>query len=263
MFQKVYLDPPRRGNGAYWTLLPEGQEEVQRCIKLFSTLQPPVIDELASAQFPVPSSSSTHTVRSRGQFVPARMSSSTVEVKTTDQRDHPLESHSRAISQFDSSFGKENLFRSHPPSIQPFNPGSLLPSNPSIAPVGVSSYHDTSTTTLLDSSFLTENSSLMQEVDINTISLSPFFNFAHSSTDAKQHPHTAPYYGIQLQAASAHNFTPLTPSRQPNLQDGDSGTYSPLGLKFCTPDKDLQLTTLSESSAAKQLQHTQQRTMLV
>ena len=214
MFQKVYLDPPRRGNGAYWTLLPEGQEEVQRCIKLFSTLQPPVIDELASAQFPVPSSSSTHTVRSRGQFVPARMSSSTVEVKTTDQRDHPLESHSRAISQFDSSFGKENLFRSHPPSIQPFNPGSLLPSNPSIAPVGVSSYHDTSTTTLLDSSFLTENSSLMQEVDINTISLSPFFcpllHFANSIhttpplQDAKQHPpnHTAPYYGIQLQAAS-------------------------------------------------------------
>ena len=70
MFQKVYLDPPRRGNGAYWTLLPEGQEEVQRCIKLFSTLQPPVIDELASAQFPVPSSSSTHTVRSRGLYPP-------------------------------------------------------------------------------------------------------------------------------------------------------------------------------------------------
>ena len=243
MFQKVYLDPPRRGNGAYWTLLPEGQEEVQRCIKLFATLRPPVIDEFAYS-LPTSSSSSTHTVRSKGQFVPARLSSHSVEVKASGDSKSGHEkrlSDSTSYTGLEHNLSKENYQFSHPPSIQPYNSSSLLPSDP----LPSSSYHDTSSTTLLDSSFLTplkEPSSYMQEVDINTISLSPLFNFIPPSTDARQHPHTAPYYGTHPSAATS--FISLTPSKQTSLHEGDSGTFSPLGLKFCTPVKDL--TTLTD-----------------
>ncbi len=63
---KVYQYPPRRGNGSYWTLLTDGEDELKRAIPLFSTFQPPLIDpESAYNRTP-----STHTVRSRGQFVP-------------------------------------------------------------------------------------------------------------------------------------------------------------------------------------------------
>ena len=63
---KVYQYPPRRGNGSYWTLLSDGEEELKRAIPLFTTLQPPFIDE-SSVYNRV---STTHTVKSKGQFVP-------------------------------------------------------------------------------------------------------------------------------------------------------------------------------------------------
>ncbi len=66
MFMKVYQYPPRRGNGSYWTLLSDGEEELKRAIPLFSTLLPPVIDD-TSIYNRVPA---THTVKSKGQYVP-------------------------------------------------------------------------------------------------------------------------------------------------------------------------------------------------
>lgn len=71
MFTKVHQYPPRRGNGSYWTLLPEGEEELKRAIPLFSTLQPPVIDE-QSVYKHMPS---TYKLKSKGQFVPVVPSS--------------------------------------------------------------------------------------------------------------------------------------------------------------------------------------------
>lgn len=66
MFMKVFQYPPRRGNGSYWTLLSDGEEELKRAVPLFSTLLPPVIDggSVYSRQ------PSTHTVKIKGQFVP-------------------------------------------------------------------------------------------------------------------------------------------------------------------------------------------------
>jgi len=63
---KVYQYPPRRGNGSYWTLLSDGEEELKKAIPLFATLQPPVIDT-NSAYHREPS---THTVKSKGRFIP-------------------------------------------------------------------------------------------------------------------------------------------------------------------------------------------------
>ena len=66
MFMKVYQYPPRRGNGSYWTLLSDGEDELKRAIPLFSTFQPPLIDHnCVYNRVPI-----THTVKSRGQFVP-------------------------------------------------------------------------------------------------------------------------------------------------------------------------------------------------
>ena len=66
MFMKVYQYPPRRGNGSYWTLLSDGEEELKKAVPLFATLQPPVIDS-NSAYHHEPS---THTVKSKGKFIP-------------------------------------------------------------------------------------------------------------------------------------------------------------------------------------------------
>ena len=63
---KVYQYPPRRGNGSYWTLLSDGEEELKRAVPLFSTFRPPVIDPECIYY----RSESTHTVKSKGQFVP-------------------------------------------------------------------------------------------------------------------------------------------------------------------------------------------------
>ncbi len=66
MFMKVYQYPPRRGNGSYWTLLSDGEEELKKAVPLFATLQPPVIDtNCAYHREP-----STHTVKSKGRYVP-------------------------------------------------------------------------------------------------------------------------------------------------------------------------------------------------
>ena len=63
---KVFQYPPRRGNGSYWTLLSDGEEELQKAIPLFATLQPPVIDSNSTYH----REPSTHTVKSKGKFVP-------------------------------------------------------------------------------------------------------------------------------------------------------------------------------------------------
>lgn len=65
---KVYQYPPRRGNGSYWTLLSDGEEELKRAIPLFSTFRPPVID--SECIYSRGAASNTHTVKSKGQFVP-------------------------------------------------------------------------------------------------------------------------------------------------------------------------------------------------
>ena len=66
MFMKVYQYPPRRGNGSYWTLLSDGEEELKKAVPLFATLQPPVIDSNCAYH----KEPSTHTVKSKGKFVP-------------------------------------------------------------------------------------------------------------------------------------------------------------------------------------------------
>ena len=66
MFMKVYQYPPRRGNGSYWTLLSDGEEELKKAVPLFATLQPPVIDSNCAYH----REPSTHTVKSKGKFVP-------------------------------------------------------------------------------------------------------------------------------------------------------------------------------------------------
>lgn len=63
---KVFQYPPRRGNGSYWTLLSDGEEELQKAIPLFATLQPPVIDSNSTYH----REPCTHTVKSKGKFVP-------------------------------------------------------------------------------------------------------------------------------------------------------------------------------------------------
>ena len=66
MFTKVCQYPPRRGNGSYWTLLSDGEDELTKAHPLFTTLLPPVIDpDSVYCRVPL-----THTVKSRGQFVP-------------------------------------------------------------------------------------------------------------------------------------------------------------------------------------------------
>lgn len=66
MFMKVYQYPPRRGNGSYWTLLSDGEEELKKAIPLFATLQPPVIDTNCAYH----KEPSTHVVKSKGKFIP-------------------------------------------------------------------------------------------------------------------------------------------------------------------------------------------------
>ena len=66
MFMKVYQYPPRRGNGSYWTLLSDGEEELKKAVPLFATLQPPVID----ANCAYHREPSTYTVKSKGRFIP-------------------------------------------------------------------------------------------------------------------------------------------------------------------------------------------------
>lgn len=68
MFMKVYQYPPRRGNGSYWTLLSDGEEELKRAVPLFSTFRPPVIDP--ECIYSRSAASNTHTVKSKGQFIP-------------------------------------------------------------------------------------------------------------------------------------------------------------------------------------------------
>lgn len=75
MFMKVYQYPPRRGNGSYWTLLSDGEEELKRAIPLFTTLYPPIIDPESVYN----RQASTHTIKTKGQFIPLLPRSGTAE----------------------------------------------------------------------------------------------------------------------------------------------------------------------------------------
>lgn len=76
MFMKVYQYPPRRGNGSYWTLLSDGEEELKKAVPLFTTLQPPVIDTNSVYHHREPS---VHVVKPQGKFVPLLPRSDTTE----------------------------------------------------------------------------------------------------------------------------------------------------------------------------------------
>lgn len=234
MFQKVYLEPPRRGNGAFWTLLPDGQEEVQRCLKLFATLQPPVIDEQATTLHQI--SSSTHIVRSKGQFTPALLDS----VSDSDNTE-------QLFLQQDNFLQREGFIHAHPPSIQPYHPSSF-----SCSPAPIAHESSANNSTLLDASFLTplkDTSNFIPEVDMNTISLSPLFSFVTPKSsqfvETRKQQQQLSHYSQQPSGYS------LTPSKHIPFPDSESSVYSSIDLGLSTPVKDLNsLTEISQLPSA-------------
>lgn len=242
MFQKVYLNPPRRGNGAYWTLLMDGQEEVERCIKLFHTLRPPVLDE--QSIYNQLGSSSSHVVRSTGQFIPAQAKKScshpslTVEVTTDDRNNTSFsvgESENTTEAEASPHIPATRYFttypRAYPPSIQPYNPAGI-PSSSQVTPIPISTKPENRSINLLDTSFLTPlKDDFMQEIDLNTISFSPsMFNFltprgANSNQATPFRSHVIPTI-----------VTPQKPTHQ-GIPEVDSGVFSPLHIRYSTPLK--------------------------
>lgn len=240
LFQKVYVDPPRRGSGAFWTLLTEGVEEVERCMKLLTTLRPPIIDP--SSIYLTQGSSSSQVVRSRGQFIPSCSESSCtqqVEVKTDSgieenkenlltnigpEEGHPLQ----LVHPLEHNY---TYPRAYPPSIQPYNPSTE--SNLIAGQVHVL-HNDAANSSLLDLSFLTplKDDYPLQNVDLNSISFSPLFSYL----TPKDPNHGTP---IKLQPGMSPLSTPLKPFGHISVEN-DSGVFlSPGGLKFSTPIKDL------------------------
>lgn len=234
MFQKVYIDPPRRGNGAYWTLMPEGTEEVERCMKLLTTLRPPVIDP-SSIYLAQGSSSSQVIMRARGKFVPScpeLVHKQLHQVKTEEDKEnipkvveppppvrlmHPLE---------------QTMYpQAYPPSIQPYNPSSSSTNKPTC-----STQLNTSGSNVFDLSFFTplKDDSLLQSMaDLNSISLSPLFTYlTPKTTGVSATPNKLMYY----QGPSPLS-TPLKPFN--HFIENDSGVFMSPGVKFNTPIKDL------------------------
>ena len=305
MFMKVYQCPPRRGNGSYWTLLSDGEDELKRAVPLFSTLQPPIIDQ-TSIYNHMPS---THTVRSKGQYVPilpSTLAGATIHPFFSEvvQETHPL-SDCVSVSTMTGFRGKSPVFSrpgralsnkiTYPPnrfdraggdspclseSDDSFCRDDERPSTPKrrrLSEISVhvplrerdgnqprlpatsrhigtaasrhvgatTSRHDGAAGTLrpsvephqqdaslLDSSFLTPMKDIVPDVELDTISLSPLYNFVS--------PHTG---GTPLSLASPFNFNPFRASNtsysQPSVS-ADSGVFSPLkvdGLRFSTPLK--------------------------
>ena len=66
MFMKVYQYPSGRGNGSYWTLLSDGEEELKKALPLFDGLHPPMICVNHTSH----SEPSTSMVKSNEKFVP-------------------------------------------------------------------------------------------------------------------------------------------------------------------------------------------------
>ena len=241
MFQKVYLNPPRRGNGAYWTLLADGQEEVERCIKLFHTLRPPVLDE--HSIYNQLGASSSLVVRSSGQFVPVQIKNScshpthTVEV-TTDNNPRLLVNEKEKPAQPESSphIPATHYFttypRAYPPSIQPYNPASMTSPSKAPPPIPTPKKLENRSASLLDNSFLTPlKDDFMQEIDLNAISFSPsMFNFL--TPRGGNSNQTTPFTSHVIPTI----VTPKKPSHH-SISEGDSGVFSPLHTRYGTPLK--------------------------
>ncbi|KAL5501967.1 hypothetical protein EMCRGX_G008652 [Ephydatia muelleri] len=259
MFTKVHQYPPRRGNGSYWTLLPEGEEELKRAIPLFSTLQPPVIDE-RSVYNHMPS---TYKLKSKGQFVPV-VSGSPVkpyfalgtslsqawssdpatdpDLQVTDQETSDCFDHSsprvpphhktpHQLTSSDTSSCSSDDERS--PALKRRKRNHSLDSAPPPPAMrhahtsqkkGASRDHSLD---LLDTSFLSPVKDFFADVDLDPISLSPLF----SIISPKQTTATSSHTSFSLPSS----FTPVKPLPHP---EGDSGVFSPLrleGLMFSTP----------------------------
>ena len=274
MFTKVHQYPPRRGNGSYWTLLPEGEEELKRAIPLFSTLQPPVIDE-QSVYNHMPS---TYKLKSKGQFVPV-VPNSCSPVKpyfavgthpwsqsssehdyhhsdTTDQdisdcctfddsrlllckRPHHLTSDSSPCSSDERSPAPKRRKRQHSLDLGP-PPSTSRHTHVQKKPVPGVASHD-----LRGSSHDLRGSSHDLSLDLlNTSFLSPVKDFfadvdldpiALSPLFNIVSPKRATSYHTPLASFPLPSFTPLKPHPP---TEGDSGVFSPLrleGLMFSTP----------------------------
>ena len=261
MFTKVHHYPPRRGNGSYWTLLPEGEEELKRAIPLFSTLQPPVIDEQSVYNHMPP----TYKLKSKGQYVPLIPNMET-PVKPyfalgtsicqawcqspdlTDDPDPHLtdalkhfgydcpsvapshhEKHGHLTSDTTSCSSDEETYPTPAPK-RTKRKHSLDSASPSLAIRHAHTSqkkvsHDHSLD-LLDTSFLSPVKDFFADVDLDPISLSPLFSII-SPKQATATSHTSHTF------SPPSSFTPMKP-----LPEGDSGVFSPLkleGLMFSTP----------------------------
>jgi hypothetical protein len=233
MFQKVYIDPPRRGNGAYWTLLSEGLEEVERCMKLLTTLRPPVIDPLSSYLTQGPYSN--QVVRSRGKFVPSCPSelSYEVQIETPEKENTPKIADSslgittRLIHPLEQHHSYQQVY---PPSIQPYDPSGGVKNENQIA-----QQCDNKNNSLFDLSFntpLKDDSLLQNTSDFQSISLSPFLNYLT--------PKPTTLFQTPNKLVHSHYQSPLSTPLKPfnHIFDSDSGIYLSPAIKFSTPVKD-------------------------
>ena len=269
LFHKVYIEPPRRGNGAYWTLLNEGIDEVERCMKLFTTLRPPIIDK--SSVYYTDSNPQQQVVRSRGQFIPAvnhkdRSPNMFIKEEIEDDEDdddceqilrnechlatelpimpvHSSHHHLRHPLEFSQEYP-----RAYPPSILPFNGPAR-----SMATLNSCNIHtnEHSNNSFPDLSFLTP---LKSDFFNDGILLSPLSN--HGMTP--QTKRFAHHHG-----ASRQSYSPLCTPHKPLLQPepgSDSGVFSPSNLQFYTPIKDigelLQLNTPRDADLFNQFEST-------
>ena len=269
LFQKVYIDPPRRGNGAYWTLLSEGQEEVERCMKLLMTLRPPVIDP-SSVYLNQGATNSSQIIRSKGKFVPSHCESSQKERRDALSSSPSLHMSPISLADKENSNQQGNFLvhplehhhstsypQMYPPSIQPFLPAHVPSQHSTIEKHQSSSGPlDTSNNSLLDLSYLTP---LKDELaphfpDINNISLSPFLSYWTGSKPLQQVG--SGYHGSSGFSRTPNTITGLSPLCTPSkpylginacgeIGSGESGIYynstpvKDIGeiLPGCTPIK--------------------------
>ena len=276
MFMKVYQYPPRRGNGSYWTLLSDGEDELKRAIPLFSTLLPPVIDQSCVYN----RTPSTHVVKSRGQFVPVLPSAvnpsgqpyfavGTVPTSkagmTISKRKHgSLNKYMVPRHLLDHSYAKqppqeeeeeeenqavdsdssdhESTFDApatpkrkrlsgisvHRPLHEKSSPhaASGAKQDGKVLSLSPSTKQQDNSLNLLDSSLLTPVKNLMPDIEIDSLSLSPLYNFV-----------------TPRRGNTPMNFpSPFTPFKQATFTGVDSGIFSPLrteNLKFSTPVRNL------------------------
>ena len=266
LFQKVYIDPPRRGNGAYWTLLNEGIDEVERCMKLFTTLRPPIIDK--SSIYNADSNPQQQVVRSRGQFIPAikykdHSPGIVIKEESEDDDDDSCERiiHNECLATelpilpVQSSHNLrhpleycQEYSRAYPPSIQPFNGPARSMTTLSSCNLHINEHSNSS---FPDLSFLTP---LKSDFFNDGILLSPYSNHTMTPQNKRFSHH---------QGASRQSYSPLDTPHKPLLQPeqgSDSGVFSPSNLQFYTPLKDigdiLQLNTPREADLYNQFEST-------